>query len=106
MDRRCARARGHRGPHASHGTFGRLLAVWEPRRAELQPSAEARARVVRSASRGHRGTGGADDPGVPYRMTRRVLKTVSSPEQLGLVVLFLGLVAWGVSVAIRIVSAW
>lgn len=27
--RTCTRARGHRGPHAAHGLFGRLLAVWE-----------------------------------------------------------------------------
>lgn len=27
--RTCTLGKGHRGPHAAHGLFGRLLAVWE-----------------------------------------------------------------------------
>lgn len=57
--RGCTRPRAHRGLHAPHSGFGRLLSVWQ-----------------------------------------------TDPEELSLVILFLGLVALGLSVALRVVSAW
>jgi hypothetical protein len=37
---------------------------------------------------------------------RRALRLLSSPEEVALLLLFLGLVAFGLNVAWRIVSAW
>ena len=102
--RTCTRPRDHRGPHAAHGTFGRVLAVWEPDARELRPSSEALSN--RAAARGDRMARGGDAPGLLARLSARAARIVSSPEELAMVVLFLGLVAWGVSVAWRIVSAW
>lgn len=102
--RTCTRSREHRGPHAAHGAFGRVVAVWEPDARELRPSSEALAN--RAAARGDRVARGEDAPGLPARLAARIARVLASPEELAMAVLFLGLVAWGVSVAWRIVSAW
>ena len=102
--RTCTRPREHRGPHAAHGAFGRVLAVWEPDARELRPSSEALSN--RAAARGDRVARGGEAPGPLARLSARVTRILASPEELAMAVLFLGLVAWGVSVAWRIVSAW
>jgi hypothetical protein len=100
----CTRPRGHRGLHASHSPFGSLLSVWQTDGVGVEPTAEAQ--LTRSASRSDRAVRAEDAPGVPARIGRWLLRVLSSPEELSLVILFLGLVAWGLSVALRIVSAW
>ena len=102
--RTCTRPREHRGPHAAHGAFGRVLAVWEPDARELRPSSESVSN--RAAARGDRVARGEDVPGPLARLSARVTRVLSSPEELAMALLFLGLVAWGVGVAWRIVSGW
>ncbi|HSM05702.1 MAG TPA: hypothetical protein VK858_13890 [Longimicrobiales bacterium] len=102
--RTCTRPGGHRGLHAAHGQFGRLLAVWEPDARELGPSTDALA--TRAAAREARIARREDASGPVARLAAKVLRILSSPEELALAVLFLGLAAWGISVAVRIVSGW
>ena len=44
-DRACTRAKGHRGPHASHGLFSRLHAVWGRGSGDAGSPAEIRGRA-------------------------------------------------------------
>ena len=69
-----------------------------------RPSADAMAN--RAAARGDRIARGEEASGPLARLSGRIVGVLSSPEELSLVVLFLGLAAWGLSVAWRIVSAW
>ena len=102
--RRCTRPRGHRGPHAVHGALGRVVAVWEEDAPELRPSDEARATPARV--RRDRAVRAEPSPGILARTWKRVVKILSSPEELALILLFLGLVAWGIDVALRILVRW
>lgn len=103
--RSCTRPRDHRGPHAAHGVFRRVLAIWDSTPGERRPSEEARAH--QAASREARALREeTEGRSLVVRSAGRVLRTLASPEELAMVILFLGLVAWGLSVAFGIVAAW
>ena len=101
----CTRAAGHRGPHVAHGFLGEILAVWtredgsgsEPRRATPARRRPAVQRRTRSDE---------DDGGALAALWGRALRVLSSPEELALVLLFLGLLVFGLDVARRIVAGW
>lgn len=102
--RRCSRAREHRGPHAAHRPMGGLLAVWDDGGLETRPSQEARATPVKA--RRSRVPRKGRPSGLLEIAWERTVRVLSSPEELALLILFLGLVAFAVDVALRILAAW
>ena len=113
--RACTRPLEHRGPHVCHGTFGKLLAAWEdetgsgpePSKAARENRlASARNRAVERRAQTRRVSGAPDSTGPLAALGRRALKLLSSPEELALLVLFLGLLVWGLDVARRILVGW
>lgn len=102
--RRCSRMREHRGPHAAHGPWGRLTAVWDDGGVETRPSREARSTPVRA--RRSRVPREGRPSGLLEVSWERAVRVLSSPEELALLILFLGLVAFAVDVALRILAAW
>ena len=104
--RTCTREQDHRGPHASHGSFGKLTAVWE---GYAHRSAESRATAMevhrgRSEVRGSQGE--KMEGGALEALWGRIVRLLHSPEELAMMALFFGLVLWGLSVAWQIVSQW
>lgn len=58
--RTCTLRKGHRGPHAAHGLFGRLQAVWEGGGASAGAAAGAR---MSEGGRTSKGAGGSPERG-------------------------------------------
>lgn len=107
--RTCTRESGHRGPHAAHGRFARLLAVWDSgTRSGAAPSApRRRAETGRAKTRsgprnqavGERrpmGIKSRDTTSLPGRALRGLLHFLKSPDEVAFVFLFLVFVYWGI----------
>lgn len=106
--RHCTRQEGHRGPHVSHGSFGRVLAVWDGRGAPARlPERDPEETPPRLPS-GKGPTAPTRPPAHPRawdestasslaRMVwNQVVRAVSQPEEAFLFVFFLGMVAAGI----------
>lgn len=96
----CTRPVGHRGPHVAHGRGSKVLAVWEADASASRPRGEGERSGPGVPMRP--GERSLDAPGPLGRMWGAILRALSSPEALALIVLFLGMVAFAVDVARRI----
>ena len=103
--RHCTRQEGHRGPHVSHGSFGRVLAVWDGRSAPAPPSEQDPEEVPSRLPARKGPTAPTRPPAHPkvwdestaYTLVRtvwkQVVRAVPPPEEAFLFVFFLGMVA-------------
>ena len=90
----CTLPRSHRGPHVAHGTFKRVVAVWHD-----ETAVQAFQGAVRQASRA-RARGGFQNA-APVRFLKsvgHVVRTISSIEDIAMVILLLGAVGFAVQV--------
>ena len=99
----CGREAGHRGPHAAHAWFGRVVAVWESGRVQggsggFSPvsSSKAAAAARRPSSRARPVGLRADEPGLLRKAGRRLLRMVVEIEELALFLMFLAFVYFAV----------
>lgn len=91
--RTCTLERGHRGPHVAHGSFKKVLAVWNSGTgAEVSNAMVTRASEARARS----GLRSRMSPGILETLWRFVVRTLSSAEEIALVILFLAFVWFGI----------
>ena len=97
----CTREKGHRGPHAAHGWFRRVLAVWEADAREKSPGGPAR---VPAEVRSRKGSLARRPIGLPSRSPvglieglRSFLKRgASSLEEIAFLIFFLAFVGFAI----------
>jgi len=115
--RTCSRESGHRGPHASHGWFSQLLAVWDcASEHRARPSAPRRRAEVRrgKATTGARhrelgrqrptGLKNRDAPSLPGRVLHALLRFLKSPDEVAFVFLFVVFIYWGIQWMVMILQ--
>ena len=101
--RACKRKRGHTGPHVAHGTFNRVLAVWD---GDVGMAVRSSARKPRrSAGALERKSVWENGPAAAIRaLWRRGLRRVPSLEEGFLFILALTMVGFAVDMALRILG--
>lgn len=87
--RHCTLAKGHRGPHVAHGLFNKVVAVWD-----AGTGAQAAERTVTrtSQSRARSDLRTMRPVGVLEALWRLVVHTISSAEEIALLIFFLAFV--------------
>ena len=102
ISRACTRERGHRGPHAAHGRFRRVVAVWDAevgagrkvvRRSGPPPPAARRPEGKRPV-----GLPQAAPVGIVRTAVEIVKRGLSSWDQVAFVVLFIVFVKFAIDV--------
>jgi len=97
--RACTLARHHRGPHVSHGSLGKVLAVWD---ADTAAISRPRPRPTGGSAREVREGG---ELAGPYALLRRVFARIDlSVEAVAFIVLFVALVAFVIEWLLMIVG--
>jgi hypothetical protein len=99
--RNCTLRKGHAGPHVAHGTFKRVVAVWDKGTKALQPE-KKRKRISVSAAP-NRPRGGGLIPAV-RAILRRLIPSPHAIEATFLLVLTLSMVWFAIDVALRILG--
>ena len=99
--RRCTRERGHAGPHVAHGTFRRVVAVWDTGARSLIP--KKRRRGVRPPVRQEVSQSGSL-ASILGRSVGRLLRRLPSPEEGFLLLLALAMVVFAIDWALRILG--
>jgi hypothetical protein len=93
----CTRAEHHRGPHVAHARFGKVVAAWDSAAVARAPGEAAHAG---SAHRERRDRPARRPVGLPTRtpagllerLGRRIVRVVTSVEELALLILFIAFV--------------
>ena len=92
----CTLTRAHRGPHVAHGTFRKVVAVWHEDTADQAFRGAVRQASKARARRGFQST-------APIRILRslgHVVRTISSVEDIAMVLLLLGALGFAIQVFI------
>lgn len=87
--RHCTLAKAHRGPHVAHGWFNRVVAVWD---AGTGAQAVERTVTGTSRSRARSDVRPMRPVGVREALWRLVVRSISSAEEIALLIFFLVLV--------------
>lgn len=99
--RHCSREKGHRGPHVSHGRFGKVLAVWDREtKAVASPESVQRAAEARSG----RDVRTREKGGPLKALGTLVVRIFSSVEEIALVILFIAFVGFAIDWLLRIMG--
>lgn len=102
----CTREQGHRGPHAAHGWFSRVVAVWTADTLASPPDEPKRPRrdEGRSVRRGGRPVGlpTRSPSDVVARIRSLVVGIFSSFDQIAFVLLFAVFVWFAIEVLLRL----
>ena len=102
--RSCTREREHRGPHITHGWFGRILAVWDEDVGRTIPRSPVRA-PRKAPARGSRiGLKIRRPDGLLPAAFRRLRSFIAGPEELIFLVLFVAFVAFAIQVVVSILQ--
>jgi hypothetical protein len=91
--RTCTLAKRHRGPHVAHGSFRRVLAVWDADTEARRSSESARPALVPRA-RGEVWTGGMGE--VVEALRSRIAHFTPSLAEVAMLILLLGFVAFAI----------
>ncbi|MDH3208459.1 MAG: hypothetical protein OEO79_17800 [Gemmatimonadota bacterium] len=97
----CTREKGHRGPHAAHGWFRKVLAVWEPEAGGESSSGAAGMPAAVKSGRGPParrpiGLRSRSPVGLLERLRSILVRGVSSLEEIVFLVFFLAFVAFAI----------
>ena len=104
-ERICTRESGHRGLHVAHGHLSGVLAVWDetPSAVKHQPETARRAGAERANTKDSRrsqrhllGLKNKDSTSLSRRILRSLWHLLKSPDEVGMVFLFLVFVYWGI----------
>lgn len=92
--RACTRERGHHGPHVAHGRLKRILAVWDSGAIEERPAQIQR----RTPSVRAHHLAGPPSAGLPTILFKRVIRLLSSWDEIAFIVLFVIMVKFAIDV--------
>jgi hypothetical protein len=101
--RKCTLEEGHRGPHVAHGSFKKVVAVWDADTGIDASRASAKKVLRARPSDGVRRAERAG--GVLRAVGRRLASMTDSIEEIALIVFFLGMLGFVVEWAIMIVRS-
>lgn len=91
---RCTLASGHRGPHVAHGSFKKVVAVWEPNGvSQTSPKAVRRVPEARATSR----LRSRSPVGIVEAVWGRVVRAISSFPEIAFLILFLAFLGFAVN---------